>query len=65
MEYGEDFKNSNILHLEISVWQKRWLKEKNHPDSLATTTKVCDSKNKPNLFSVLRIDFTWHVTSSK
>ena len=53
------------MYFEVSLLQKRWLKEKECPDFLATTIKVCDPKKEPNLFSILCIGCTLHVTSSE
>ena len=59
--YEYDLKNFNILHLEVCLWQKIWVKQNDYPDSLATAIIVCDLyfTRVERRFSILRRLHYW------
>ena len=63
--YKDDLPCPDLLGKEFSRWKNKWRTEisSSRPNSAAKSSKVCDQDSFPNIFILLKIAATIHVTS--
>ena len=63
-ECEENLINRDIVDQELLLWQRKWLAvaSKNRPDALAKAVTTCDEERFHNLFVLLKIACTFHIT---